>query len=283
VTRLRSLHRRALAVASSALLGLAGGAALIAGPAAAQASAVAGSCAWDPDTSQWVVTWTVTTDAPADADSYRLTSVEVTPDGSTLEGIEATPDAAGFPYDERQPLVGEQRLPEGSTAASLAVRAEWDGGQQDPQGQRGDVDIPADCGQPELLSVWSLDCDSLTITINNATDAAATVMVAPDAGEPVPVEVAGGGSGTVEFPPSAGLSVDVLLDGVSIVDPADPIAVSSGELAALECAEDDDGGGGGLPATGISAIIVAGGALALLSLGAGLYLVARRRRIRFTA
>lgn len=283
VTRLRPLSRRALAVASSALIGLAGGAALIAGPAAAQTSAVSSSCTWDQDTSQWVVSWTVTTDAPADVNAYRLISVEVTPGDRPVEGIEATPDSGGFPHDAHQPLEGEQRLSEGTTAASLVVRAEWDNGRQEEQSQGGSVEIPVDCGQPELLSDWSLDCDSLTITIQNPTGEAATVMVAPNAGEPVPVEVAGGGSATVEFPPSPGLSVDVVLDGVSTVDPAEPIQVTSGALAALDCAAEDDGGGGGLPATGISAIIVAGGALALLSLGAGLYLVARRRRIRFTA
>lgn len=281
MNRLRSLPQRALAVASSALLGLLGGAVLIAGPAGAQTSTVAGSCAWDADADQWVVTWTVTPDAPTEVDSYRFVSIEVTPDGSTVEAIEATPETGAFPRDAHQPLVGEQRLPEDTTGASLAVQVEWDNAQQ--ESQRGEVEIPADCEQPELLSQWSLDCDSVTITIHNSTDEPATVTFAPNAGNPVPVEVAGGGSATVDFPPSPGLSVDVLLDGRSIVDPTDPIEISSEQLAALECDEEDEGGGGGLPATGTSTIIVAGGALALLALGAGLYLIARRRRIRFTA
>jgi len=105
----------------------------------------------------------------------------------------------------------------------------------------------------------------------------------PSTGNPVPVEVAGGGSATVEFPPTPGLSVDVQAGGQSIVDPAEPIQISAEQVDALECEEEDDGGGGGLPATGTSALIVAAGALALLALGAGLYLIARRRRIRFTA
>jgi LPXTG-motif cell wall-anchored protein len=59
------------------------------------------------------------------------------------------------------------------------------------------------------------------------------------------------------------------------------IEITAEEFAALEC--DDDGEGGGLPETGVPTAIVASGAAALLALGAGLYLVARSRRITFTA
>jgi LPXTG-motif cell wall-anchored protein len=280
---LRSLPRRALAVASSVLIGLLGGVSLIHDPATAttQATTVEGSCAWDPDTEEWLVTWTITHDAPAGADSYRLDSVAVTPDGSTVEDIEATPEGT-FPLDAGEPLVGLQRLPEGTTVASLTVRAEWDNLQQ--QEQAGTVEVPTDCGPPELLSQWHLECDALTITIHNPAGEAVTLTFVPNTGNAVPVEVAGGGSATVEFPPSEGLAVDVLLADRSIVDPADPIRVTPEQLASLECDEEDEGGGGGgLPATGTSTLIVVGGALALLALGTGLYLLARRRRIRFTA
>jgi LPXTG-motif cell wall-anchored protein len=282
VKRQRSLPRRALAVASSALLGLLGGAVLLAGPADAHTSTVAGSCAWDAQAAEWVVTWTVTGDAPDEVDAFRLLSVEATPPESAVTGIVPTPESEGFPHDAHEPLVGEQRLPEGASAASLAVRAEWDNGQQDGEARGGEVQIPADCEQPDLLSQWSLDCDSVTITVQNSSEAVATVTFIPNTGNAVPVEVAGGGSATVEFPPSPGLSVDVQVGGESIVDPANPIEVSAEQMNALEC-EEEGGGGGGLPATGTSTLIVAAGALALLALGAGLYLIARRRRIRFTA
>lgn len=284
MNRIRRLPRRALAIASSALLGLLGGAVILAGPADAHTSTVAGSCTWDADAAEWVVSWTVASDAPADVDGYRFVSVEVTPPGSAVAGIEPTSESGAFPHDAHQPLVGEQRLPEGTSAASLTVLAEWDNGQQDGEARRGEVQIPADCELPDLLSQWSLDCDSVTITIHNPTDETATVTFVPSTGNPVPVEVAGGGSATVEFPPTPGLSVDVLAGGQSIVDPAEPIQVSAEQVDALECDEGGDGGGGGgLPATGTSALIVAAGALALLALGAGLYLIARRRRIRFMA
>jgi LPXTG-motif cell wall-anchored protein len=52
--------------------------------------------------------------------------------------------------------------------------------------------------------------------------------------------------------------------------------------------EGDTGAGGeadeeSLPRTGASTALIAGGAVALLALGGGLFLVARRRRVRFTA
>jgi LPXTG-motif cell wall-anchored protein len=277
---LRSLSRRALAVASSALIGLLGGVVLFTGPASAQAPAVEGSCAWDSDAEQWLVTWTITGDAPAGADSYRLAGLDVGPDGGTVEGIGVTP-AGDYPHEADQQLVGTQRLPENATGASLTVRAEWDNLAQAEQS--GAVEIPADCDQPSLLSQWSLGCDALTITVHNPTDEPATLTFAPNTGNSVPIEVAGGGSATVEFPPSEGLAVDVLLDGRSIVDPADPIVVTAADLADLECDDEDGGGGGGLPATGTSTLLVVVGALILLGLGTGLYLAARRRRIRFTA
>jgi LPXTG-motif cell wall-anchored protein len=45
----------------------------------------------------------------------------------------------------------------------------------------------------------------------------------------------------------------------------------------------DDSGDAELPLTGAGAGLIAGGAGSLMALGAGLYLVARRRRIRFTS
>lgn len=275
---LRQLPRRAFALASSALVGVFGVAVLPASPVSAQPSAVESSCAWDPETEQWLVTWTVAADPPVGASAFRLVSVEATP--GALAGIGASPEGE-FPHRAGAPLAGVQRLPEDATAASLAVRAEWDDLTQ--QDYRGEIEVAADCGPPQPSNQWRLDCDALTITIHNPTGEPVTLTFAPNTGSPVPVEVAAGGSATVEFPPSEGLAIDVLLDGRSIVDPADPIEITSADLAAVECDERDDGGGGGLPTTGTSSLIVGLVALVLLGLGTGLYLLARRHRIRFTA
>ena len=51
----------------------------------------------------------------------------------------------------------------------------------------------------------------------------------------------------------------------------------------LGCPEEDDGEGGELPITGNTTMLIAGGAAALLALGGGLFLVARKRRVTFTA
>jgi LPXTG-motif cell wall-anchored protein len=278
---LRSQPWRALAVASSVLIGILGSAVPVASPATAQTPTVEGSCAWDPDAEEWLVTWTVTSEAPAGASTYRLAGIEATPESRPVEEITTSPEGT-FPHGPGEPLVGVQRLPEGTTAASLAVLAEWDTLQQ--QEQRGEIAIPTECAPPpELANQWALDCDALTITVQNPTDHAVTLTFAPNTGSSVPVEVASGGSATVEFPPSEGLAVDVLLDGQSIVEPTDPIEITAADLAELECDEEVEGGGGGLPATGTSTLIVVIGALALLAIGTVLYLVARRRRIRFTA
>ena len=46
---------------------------------------------------------------------------------------------------------------------------------------------------------------------------------------------------------------------------------------------DNSGGGGGLPLTGAAAGSIAGGAGAMLAIGAVLFLMARRRKVKFTA
>jgi hypothetical protein len=290
VVRTGSLPRRLLAAASIACVGLLAGVVATvasAGPASAAPADVSGSCAWDSESSQWVVTWTITNDAPAEVGSFRLASVEATPAESPVDGL-AVAEPGQFPHDAGQPLEGEQRLPEAATGATLTVLVEWDDQQQHEQ--QGALEIPADCqvpSAPELLSEWDLSCDALTITVGNPGAEDAPLTFAPNAGEPVVVDVAGGGTATVEFPPSDGLTVDVLFEGQSIVDPADPIEITPERLAAQDCdeaaADDREGQGGGLAATGTPTILVVAGALVLLALGAGLYLIARRRRIRFTA
>src|SRR5690606_21046849 len=126
----------------------------------------------------------------------------------------------------------------------------------------------------------SFGCDSLTIIVDNPSSEDATLTFAPSTGEPFDVEVAGGDSATVAFPAAAGLTVDVRYQGASIVHADDPITITPAAFEALTCDEDD--AAGGLPAIGGPVALIAGGALLLLGLGAGLFLVARRPRIIFT-
>jgi LPXTG-motif cell wall-anchored protein len=268
--------RRALAYLVSALVVVVGAFAVPAGPAAATSAAqalIVGECT----TEQQAIIWTVT--IPAEVGAYRLAEVTAQPPGSELTGLGDVPDELGFPRAAGEPLTIEQLLPAGTTEASLTVLAEWDGG------GTGSLTSHATCeGNPPtgLLDGFSFDCQWLTITIENPHDDDVHLTLVPSGGEPVDVEVAASGSTSVQFPAGAGQSVDVTSDGRSIVDPAHPITITPAQFADLDC----NGAGGqaaDLPATGSRIALVIVGALALLGLGGGLYLLARRRRIRFTA
>lgn len=290
--RLRSLSRCVCVVAIGALLGL-GGVVALAAPASADHTEVSGSCQWDQDAGDWLVTWTVDPGTVDGATAYRLAKVtagpaEVTasPAEAPVDGFEVTDE---FIHPAGEPLVGEQRLPADAEASSLAVRVEWDNGHADESPRIGEVTMGTDCAGPDPgveLGQWSFDCSTLTITVTNPSDRDAPVTFAPSAGEPVSVELPAGESTTVQFPSGEGHSVDLLSGGQSIVDPASPIEITAKAWAEAECdagAAGDGGEGGGLAATGTRVGLIVGGAVALLALGAALFLMARRRRIRFTA
>lgn len=95
---------------------------------------------------------------------------------------------------------------------------------------------------------------------------------------------AGADAHTHAFEASEGLvvTVELTLDGEPVELEDNEISWDAGiEEAGLEC--EDDGAGGELPTTGSSTMLIAGGALALLAVGGGLFVVARRRRVTFTA
>jgi hypothetical protein len=186
---------------------------------------------------------------------------------------------ATLPVSGDGPLQEEQRVPGDTTAASLAVTVEWIRDYQKiSKSDREVLELGGDCAPPsteEKLVESAFDCETLTITLTNPTQEELTFSFIPSAGDPV--VVAPGESATVEFPSAPGLMVEVRLGETTQAQ----IEITAEEFAALEC--DDDGEGGGLPETGVPTAIVASGAAALLALGAGLYLVARSRRITFTA
>lgn len=280
MNRLRPLPRRAGAVVLGGLLGLASAVAF-AIPASADHTEVSGSCAWDPDAGGWVVTWTVTPGSADDATGFRLAGVAAAP--ADVEGLPVT-DAFAHPAGEQ--LVGEQRLPAGATSASLEVWIEWDNGHVDETPQVGEVTVGADCAAPDPgieVGQWTFDCSTLTITVTNPTVHDLPVTFSPSAGDPVSVELPSGESTTVQFPSGEGLAVDLRSAGQSIVDPTSPIEITAAEWAEAECDAGSGGEGGGLAATGTPVRLIAAGAVALLALGGVLFVIARRRRIRFTA
>jgi LPXTG-motif cell wall-anchored protein len=81
-----------------------------------------------------------------------------------------------------------------------------------------------------------------------------------------------------------GLEVTVAATvGDEPVELEEPVISWDEEVEGLGCETEDDGEGGELPITGVSTGIIAGGAVALLVLGGGLFMLARRRRVTFTA
>jgi LPXTG-motif cell wall-anchored protein len=129
---------------------------------------------------------------------------------------------------------------------------------------------------------WEFDCETITLSITNTSEADTTLSIVPSEGDAVDVTVpAGETSEDVSFDAAEGFTIDLQVEGESVLEDG-LIEITSEEWAELGC-EEDDGAGGELPTTGSSTTLIAGGAVALLALGGGLFLVARRRRVTFTA
>jgi hypothetical protein len=352
VKRSRPMYRRVLAVAASAVIGLIGALAL-ASPASAHHTEVKGVPYCDTDTGEWVVTWTVNSFAPAQAPTYKLVEVQVTPEGSSVSNIAVT-EGDEFPHATGVPLEGEQRLPGDTESASLGVRAKWSNTFEEDKLKSGVVTFEGTCEKPpaELNVNDASTCDELTVTVANPEDGAAvTVQVTTSAGDSEEFDLEPGADQLVSFPAAEGLTYEVIVDGtvvwsgewqnpgdceveipvahksdcdsltIEITNPLEDEAieatVTSGEVTetvtiepgetgevtidaeegtiatvtiggeSLDIAWEEpdgcDGGGGGLPVTGAPTGIVIGAALALLAVGGGLFLLARRRRVTFTA
>ncbi|MET7818222.1 LPXTG cell wall anchor domain-containing protein [Micromonospora zamorensis] len=122
-------------------------------------------------------------------------------------------------------------------------------------------------------------CDKLTFTIENPADGTTVVMtLTPNKGEAKTLTVEPGKTGSVSFDAVEGLTVTPAAEGL---DDNEPIAWE-------KPAECNPGQGGGkdepaLPLTGAATGGIIAGAVVLLAAGAGLFVMARRRRVRFTA
>jgi hypothetical protein len=120
--------------------------------------------------------------------------------------------------------------------------------------------------KPELCYTVSHNstCDKLTITVTNEGDKPLKASVTVGDKEEA-TEIAPGGSDTATFKGVEGLVVTLTVAGksteIKYTEPADCTPL--------------------LPVTGVNAGLLAGAAFVLVSGGAGLYFIARRRRIRF--
>ncbi|MEU4687806.1 hypothetical protein [Actinoplanes sp. NPDC023714] len=143
--------------------------------------------------------------------------------------------------------------------------------------------VPAEIPVTEPIFVYDTTCDTLTVGIEVPAEwkEAITVTFTPTTGEAKTVTAQPGETKTVDFPASEGLEVTATPQGYE--DEAATIAYE----APADCDEGGAAGGegdeGGLPVTGAAAGGVAAGAVALLAIGGGLFLAARRRKLKFTA
>ncbi|MEU4242110.1 DUF3824 domain-containing protein [Actinoplanes sp. NPDC026619] len=139
----------------------------------------------------------------------------------------------------------------------------------------GSTNTPTPATEPQF--VYDTTCDTFTVGLEVPKDwpESITVTFKPSTGDSKTITVKPGATGTVDFPASEGLKVTATPKGYE--DEAATIAYET----PADC--DSDGGGGGLPVTGAAAGGIAGGAAVLLALGAGMFFMARRRKVKFTA
>jgi LPXTG-motif cell wall-anchored protein len=136
----------------------------------------------------------------------------------------------------------------------------------------GGFEAPKGCAPVKVAS--RSDCDSLTVSIENpkgTTPVDATLT--PKGGDAQTVTVAPGEAKEVKFDAEQGFEVTLTIGDQSGKIPWKQPANCGGAA----------GGGPSLPVTGASIGTAAGIGAVLLAAGVGLFLVVRRRRIRFTA
>jgi LPXTG-motif cell wall-anchored protein len=298
VNRMKPTARRPLAILGGTFLGLAAAVA-IAAPASAHHPEIAGTgCKLEDGSVK--VTWTVSnSETEWTAEIKEISSPSAAPvTGFAVGSI--------IPKKGEGSLTGEQTVPAGAEA-KLTIKAFWDKEQADVTAEReGVATITGNCEESEPSPSPSVTpsaspspspsesespspsptpsapgaptfelqetCEKLIFIIHNPADGIDfTVTLTSEKGEVKELRAIPGETTSVSFDAYEGLEVtpsigDVEDEPVPWTEPAD-------------CADE----GGGLPVTGAAAGGMAAGAGVLLAVGAGLLLVARRRRVRFTA
>jgi hypothetical protein len=261
--------RRMLAIAGAAFVGAAAALAF-ASPASAHHTAVEGAPVCDTETGEWVVAWTVRSqDTPPRATQFKLVEIEADPDTA----IEWATDPGVFQSID-DPFVGEQRLPGDATEATLAVRGAWNNGFEEEKRRKGKVPLEGPCEQPPGESAPSAEfttsCEGdVTVLLTNGDEATApaTLTVTGTDGLSEERTLQPGEDDTVDVPAAN----------------AGEVTVTEGDTVVATGKRDVPANCGGLPVTGANVAAAAGTAGGLVAIGAVLFLVARRRRIQFTA
>jgi LPXTG-motif cell wall-anchored protein len=294
---LKSPLRRTAVLAAGALIGLSGAFAL-AGPASAHHNIVSGESSCDKVTGEWIVDWKV--QAVGNAPTYKWTEVTLTPEGTTIDNSDLAVN--GKDLKNNEPLTGKQRVPGTATSSSLTVKAVWTTGNASATGTvplEGKCEktpseepstpteepstppvIPSDL-PGEAEPVLEADCDTMTIGLDNPADGVEyTLKFKTSKGETRTLVIKPGEKKTEKFSATTGFKIDLTITATyegKVFSETVPIEYEQPE----DC--DTSGSGGGLAKTGAAAGTVAGGAGALLAIGAGLFFMARRRKVKFTA
>ncbi|WP_262281447.1 cell wall anchor protein [Micromonospora sp. MA102] len=307
------LHlRRAAVLTAGALIGLAG-VATVAGPAAAHHPEPSGSYCATRD-GKVTVNWSVIS---SETDiSGRITKLESTVPGPVTGALAV---GAELKKQGDGPLTGSQTYTfQGAIPKlELTVGAHWERGRQSHDGERTVVAQPSrNCeaeetpspspsspspsatpepsGSPEPTPspsasnppspsapaapaepIFKLDqdCDTMTFIVENPVKGIPfTATLTTEKGVTKKLVSQPGRTASADFDAYQGLKVTVKYD---VVDDSETIPYTQ--------PKDCSGQGGGLPVTGPAAGAIAGGAAVLLAAGAVLFVIARRRRIRFTA
>jgi len=144
------------------------------------------------------------------------------------------------------------------------------------------VPTPSTTAEPgEFKPIVKMDCDTITIGMDNPKDGLEWTMgFETSKGEKRQITVAPGEKKTEMFSAKEGFKVKVTLtvtfEGKKYSDWTDIDYVKPADC-------DSSGNAGGLPVTGAAAGGIAGGAAVLLAIGVVLFVMARRRKVKFTA
>ncbi len=274
--------RRSTAVVAGAFIGLAGAFALIA-PASAHSGHLTGSatCVGDKLDVTWSLDTSYTNNSTAVISDYHNT-----PGGSQLHTLV---DGGRIQGDVQNKTEDQTFDATKVTTAHLAFKLTWqDGNNWFHADVAADATPQTPCTTPPTTPptttpggptpILKQDCTTMTIGLSNPKEGKTiTLDFVTKKGEERHDVIAPGETKTEKFSATPGFWVKVTPTGIEGGKP---------ETVNYEQPSDCDtagSGGGGLPVTGAAAGTIAGGAAVLLIAGGVLFMVARRRKVRFTA